>query len=62
MGAITQHSFGDPDVLRVIEIDRPQPIPTEVLIRVHAIGLNPVEGPEWVDNGRLRVHVLTPKG
>jgi len=43
MRAITQYSFGDPDVLRVVEIDRPKPIPTEVLIRVHAIGLNPIE-------------------
>ena len=43
MRAITQHSFGDPDVLQVVEIDPPQPIPTEVLVRVRAIGLNPIE-------------------
>ncbi len=43
MRAISQHSFGDPDVLQVVEVDPPQPIPTEVLIRIHAIGLNPVE-------------------
>ena len=43
MRAITQHSFGDPDVLQVVEIDPPQPVPTEVLVRVRAIGLNPVE-------------------
>ena len=43
MRAITQHSFGDPDVLQVVEIDPPQPVPTEVLVRVRAIGLNPIE-------------------
>src|SRR5512143_2094843 len=43
MKAITQHSFGDPDVLQVVEIDPPLPLPTEVLVRVRAIGLNPIE-------------------
>jgi NADPH:quinone reductase-like Zn-dependent oxidoreductase len=43
MLAITQSSFGGPEVLEVTEIDRPHPLPTEVLVRVHAIGINPVE-------------------
>ncbi len=43
MRAITQERFGSPDVLQVIESPRPRPIPTEVLVRVHAIGLNPIE-------------------
>jgi NADPH:quinone reductase-like Zn-dependent oxidoreductase len=43
MRAVVQRSFGDPSVLRVEELDPPQPIPTEVLVRVHAIGVNPVE-------------------
>jgi NADPH:quinone reductase-like Zn-dependent oxidoreductase len=43
MRAVVQRSFGDPSVLRVEEVDPPQPIPTEVLVRVHAIGVNPVE-------------------
>ena len=43
MRAITQHSFGDPDVLQVVEIDPPQPLATEVLVRVRAIGLNRIE-------------------
>ena len=43
MRAISQHRFGDPDVLHVVEVDPPQPVPTEVLIRIHAIGLNPIE-------------------
>jgi NADPH:quinone reductase-like Zn-dependent oxidoreductase len=34
---------GGPEVLRVAEVDRPEPIPTEVLVRVHAAGVNPVD-------------------
>ncbi|MCJ0894622.1 NADP-dependent oxidoreductase [Rhodococcus sp. ARC_M5] len=43
MKAISQTTFGDPSVLQIVEIDAPVPIPTEVLIRVAAVGLNPVE-------------------
>ena len=43
MRAITQQSVGGPDVLQVVEIDPPQPYPTEVLVRVRAIGLNRIE-------------------
>ena len=43
MRAISQHRFGDPDVLHIIEVDPAEPVPTEVLIRIHAIGLDPIE-------------------
>jgi NADPH:quinone reductase-like Zn-dependent oxidoreductase len=43
MRVVVQRSFGDPSVLRVEELESPQPIPTEVLVRVHAVGVNPVE-------------------
>jgi NADPH:quinone reductase-like Zn-dependent oxidoreductase len=43
MLAITQRTFGGPEVLEVVETDRPAPLPTEVLVRVHAVGLNLVE-------------------
>jgi NADPH:quinone reductase-like Zn-dependent oxidoreductase len=35
--------FGGPDVFQIADVARPKPLPTEVLIRVHAAGLNPVE-------------------
>ena len=35
--------YGDPEVLEAGEIDRPEPIQTEVLVRVTAAGLNPVD-------------------
>lgn len=42
--AITQSSFGGPDVLELTDTDQPQLLPTEVLIRTGAIGVNPVDG------------------
>lgn len=43
MRAIQQDSFGGPEVLQLVEIDRPEPQPTEVLVRVAAAGVNPVD-------------------
>lgn len=43
MKAITQQTLGGPEVLVVSEVDRPTPLPTEVLVRVHAAGVNPVD-------------------
>jgi NADPH:quinone reductase-like Zn-dependent oxidoreductase len=44
MRAVSQQAFGDPEVLELTEVEQPEPIPTEVLIRVHAAGVNPVDG------------------
>lgn len=44
MKAIRQHEFGGPDVLRYEDAPRPILQAGEVLVRVHAIGLNP---PDW---------------
>ncbi|MEU4688812.1 NADP-dependent oxidoreductase [Actinoplanes sp. NPDC023714] len=43
MRAITQQRFGGVEVLEVGDVPRPQPLPTEVLVRVVAAGLNPVD-------------------
>jgi NADPH:quinone reductase-like Zn-dependent oxidoreductase len=43
MRAVVQHGFGGPDVLQVADVARPEPLPTEVLVRVHAAGINPVD-------------------
>ena len=43
MRAIRQDSLGGPDVLRLVEVPAPEPAPTEVLVRVAAAGVNPVD-------------------
>jgi NADPH:quinone reductase-like Zn-dependent oxidoreductase len=44
MKAIRLHAFGGPEVLRYEEAPMPALKPGEVLVRVHAVGINP---PDW---------------
>ncbi|MEU5023640.1 NADP-dependent oxidoreductase [Streptomyces milbemycinicus] len=44
MRAIRLHEHGGPEVLRYDEVPIPEPGPGEVLVRVHAVGINP---PDW---------------
>ncbi len=43
MRAISQQRLGDPEVLELMEVPRPEPGPTEVLVRMAAAGVNPVD-------------------
>ncbi|MCL7489964.1 NADP-dependent oxidoreductase [Streptomyces sp. MCA2] len=43
MRAVSQDTAGGPDVLKMITTDRPVPGPTEILVRVHAAGVNPTD-------------------
>ncbi|QCX81957.1 Phthiocerol synthesis polyketide synthase type I PpsC [Streptomyces sp. YIM 121038] len=43
MRVITQHRLGGPEVLTIEDSPEPRVLPTEVLVRVKAIGLNPLE-------------------
>jgi NADPH:quinone reductase-like Zn-dependent oxidoreductase len=43
MRAIVQNAFGEPDVLQLGERPLPEPIGTEVRVRVQAAGVNPVD-------------------
>ncbi|MEU4563143.1 NADP-dependent oxidoreductase [Actinoplanes sp. NPDC023936] len=53
MKAIRLHEFGGPEVLRYEEAAVPEPAPGEVLVRVHAVSLNP---PDWyVREGMLGI-------
>ncbi|MGW4984310.1 NADP-dependent oxidoreductase [Streptomyces mirabilis] len=44
MRAIRQYAYGGPHVLKIDRAPRPEPLWTEVLVRVHAAGVNPVDG------------------
>jgi NADPH2:quinone reductase len=43
MKAIVVREFGDPDVLRLEDVPNPVPGPGQVLVRIRAVGVNPVE-------------------
>lgn len=43
MRAISQKTLGGPEVLELVEVDRPVPGPEQVLVRVRATSVNPVD-------------------
>jgi NADPH:quinone reductase-like Zn-dependent oxidoreductase len=43
MRSIRQSTLGGPEVLQLVDVPRPEPAPTEVLVRVTAAGVNPVD-------------------
>ncbi|WP_406319765.1 NADP-dependent oxidoreductase [Streptosporangium sp. NBC_01639] len=56
MRAVSQDTAGGPDVLKVIETARPQPDRGEILVRVHAAGVNPAD---WKTRSRGEFSVGT---
>jgi NADPH:quinone reductase-like Zn-dependent oxidoreductase len=53
MRAIRQETLGGPEVLELVEVPRPSPIPTEVLVRTVAAGVNPVDWKSRAHGGFL---------
>ncbi|MET8168492.1 NADP-dependent oxidoreductase [Streptomyces sp. NPDC005329] len=43
MQAVSPRTWGEPDVLVPVEVPRPEPGMTEILVRVHAAGVNPID-------------------
>ena len=43
MKAIRIHEFGPPEVLKLEEVPDPKPGPGQVVVKIHAVGVNPVE-------------------
>src|SRR5437773_10379703 len=43
MKAVQIHAFGGPEVLQYEDVPQPQPRPNEILVRVHAASVNPVD-------------------
>ncbi len=56
MNAISVNEFGGPEVLRVADIERPEPARGEVLVRVNAAGVNPVD--TYIRSG---IHAVKPQ-
>ncbi|MFC9842415.1 NADP-dependent oxidoreductase [Streptomyces sp. NPDC060223] len=53
MRVITQHVLGGPEVLEVVEVERPAPRPNEILVRVRAAGVNPTDWKHRATGGFL---------
>ncbi|MFX0577947.1 NADP-dependent oxidoreductase [Nocardia nepalensis] len=43
MRAVLQDEWGGPETMRLVEIDRPEPVYGEILVKVIAAGVNPVD-------------------
>lgn len=43
MKAIRLHEFGPPEVMKFEEVHDPRPAPSQIVVHVHAAGVNPVE-------------------
>lgn len=44
MRAVSQDELGGPEVLKVVSLLTPEPGVSEILVRVHAAGVNPIDG------------------
>ncbi|MGW1952736.1 NADP-dependent oxidoreductase [Streptomyces sp. NPDC001920] len=53
MRAISQDTLGGPEVLKEVELQRPEPRPNEVLVRVRAAGVNPTDWKHRATGGFL---------
>jgi NADPH2:quinone reductase len=58
MKAIVVHEFGGPEVLKFEEIPTPKPAAGQVLVRVHAVGVNPYD--TYMRNGTYAVKPPLP--
>lgn len=56
MKSIIVREFGDPEVMRLEDVETPQPRNTQVLVRIHAAGVNPVD--TYLRTG---IHAHAPK-
>ena len=60
MLAMRIHEYGAPDVFRADEVDRPTPGPRDLLVRVHATAVNPVDWKLRSGGQRNIIHYKLP--
>lgn len=58
MKAIRVHEFGDPEVMLLEDVSAPAPGPAEVVVRLHAVGVNPVD--TYIRAGMYRPDLKLP--
>jgi len=58
MRAIQQTEWGSLDTMKLVEVPRPEPLPTEVLVRVKAVGVNPIDYHTAVGRGYMNALTL----
>src|SRR5215471_15653288 len=58
MKVIRVHEFGGPEVLRLEEVPTPRPAAGQVLVRVHAVGVNPYD--TYMRNGAYTIKPPLP--
>jgi len=58
MKAVVFDTFGDPDVLHVAEVQRPEPGPGQMRIKVRAAGVNPIDAE--IRSGAMQAVFPTP--
>ena len=58
MKAIRVHTFGDPEVMRLEDVSELIPGPAEVVVRLHAVGVNPVD--TYIRSGLYRPDLKLP--
>lgn len=58
MRAIQVHEFGDPSVLKLVDVPTPVPGPGQVLVAVQAVGVNPAE--TYMRSGRYALLPALP--
>ena len=58
MKAIRVHTFGEPEVMHLEDVPALNPGPAEVVVRVHAVGVNPVD--TYIRSGLYRPDLKLP--
>src|SRR5260221_6217929 len=58
MKAICVHQFGGPEVMNFEDVPDPKPGPGQVLVRLHAVGVNPVDA--YVRAGTYTISATLP--